>query len=82
MSTPSPYESRPWIRHYDYWVQPHLTYPERPLHEILDTAAIDVPDRPATAFLGATLTFQEVKDRSDRLATRSPSSSASRVTGA
>jgi long-chain acyl-CoA synthetase len=28
-----------------------------------------VPDRPATAFIGATLTFQEIKNRSDRLAT-------------
>jgi long-chain acyl-CoA synthetase len=62
------YASRPWLRHYDYWVPHHLTYPERPLHEILDTAAVDVPDRPATAFLGATLTFQDIKNRSDRLA--------------
>ncbi len=45
-----------------------MAYPGRPLHEILDTAAIDVPDRPATAFLGATLTFAEIKDKSDRLA--------------
>jgi long-chain acyl-CoA synthetase len=60
---------RPWLRHYDYWVPPHLVYPERPLTEILDTAAIEVPDRPATSFCGATLTFQDLKDRSDRLAT-------------
>jgi long-chain acyl-CoA synthetase len=60
---------RPWIRHYDYWVPPHLTYPERPLCEILDTAAVDVAERPATAFLGAELTFREIKTRSDRLAT-------------
>ena len=65
----SPSERRPWLRHYDYWVPHHMTYPRRPLHEILDAAAIDVPDRPATAFLGATLTFQGIKDRSDRLAT-------------
>jgi long-chain acyl-CoA synthetase len=45
-----------------------MAYPRRPLHEILDTAAVDAPDRPATAFLGATLTYAEVKDRSDRLA--------------
>lgn len=63
------YSHRPWLRHYDYWVPPHLVYPRRPLHEILDTAAIDVPDRPATSFFGATLTFQDLKDRSDRLAT-------------
>ena len=63
------YSHRPWLRHYDYWVPEHLNYPERPLHEILDTTVVDVPDRPATAFFGATLTFEEIKDRSDRLAT-------------
>ena len=65
---PSPYALRPWLRHYDYWVPPHLVYPERPLHEILDTAAVDVPDRPATWFLGATLTFATLNDRARRLA--------------
>ena len=39
----SHYSDRPWLRHYDYWVPPHLNYPDRPLHEILDTAVIDVP---------------------------------------
>jgi long-chain acyl-CoA synthetase len=63
------YSHRPWLRHYDYWVPDHLNYPERPLHEILDTAVVDVPDRPATSFFGATLTFEDIKDRSDRLAT-------------
>jgi long-chain acyl-CoA synthetase len=35
---------------------------------VLDTAAIDFPDRIATSFLGATLTFRDIKERSDRLA--------------
>jgi long-chain acyl-CoA synthetase len=60
---------RPWIDHYDYWVQPHMNYPRRPLGDILRLAAADVPDRPATAFLGAQLTWAEIKERSDRLAT-------------
>jgi len=60
--------NRPWLRHYDYWVPPNLTYPQRPLTEILDTSAIDVADRPATAFLGAELTFREIKARSDAFA--------------
>jgi len=63
------YADRPWLRNYDYWVPAHLTYPKRALHEILDSAVIDMADRPATAFLGATLTFQDLKERSDRLAT-------------
>ena len=60
--------TRPWLRHYDYWVPLHMSYPRRPLHEILDAAAVDVPDRPATAFFGATLTYAELKNLSDRLA--------------
>ncbi len=60
---------RPWIDHYDYWVQPHMNYPRRPLGDILRLAASDVPDRPATAFLGAQLTWAEIKERSDRLST-------------
>lgn len=65
----SSYSSKPWIDHYDYWVRPHMNYPRRPLGDILRLAAADVPDRPATAFLGAQLTWSEIKDRSDRLAT-------------
>jgi long-chain acyl-CoA synthetase len=61
--------SRPWYDHYDYWVRPHMNYPRRPLGDILRLTAADVPDSPATAFLGAHLTWSEIKDRSDRLAT-------------
>jgi long-chain acyl-CoA synthetase len=60
--------SRPWLRHYDYWVPPHLTYPRRPLTEILDATAIDMPDRPAAAFLGTEVTFRDIKTQSDRFA--------------
>ncbi|MGE3957303.1 MAG: long-chain fatty acid--CoA ligase [Vicinamibacterales bacterium] len=59
---------RPWLAHYDYWVPPHLTYPERPLWEILDAAYLDVPDRAATWFMGATLTYRDLKQRADRFA--------------
>jgi long-chain acyl-CoA synthetase len=68
MTADSPYTARPWLRHYDYWVRPHMNYPERPLDEILATTAVDIPNGTATAFLGATLTFGELKVRADRLA--------------
>ena len=61
--------NRPWTRHYDYWVPPRMNYPRRPLYEILRTTAVEVPDKPATWFLGAELTFGEMKERVDRLAT-------------
>ena len=64
----SPYLSRPWLKHYDYWVRPNMTYPTRPLYEILSTTAVEMPDGHATQFLGAALTYREIKQRTDRLA--------------
>jgi long-chain acyl-CoA synthetase len=65
----SAYARRPWLNHYDYWVRPHLNYPRRPLHEILRVTAAEVPDRPATAFLGAHLTYAQIKEQAAKLAT-------------
>jgi long-chain acyl-CoA synthetase len=64
----SPYASRPWLKHYDYWVRPHMTYPTRPLYEILSTTAVEMPDAHATQFLGAALTYRDLKQRTDALA--------------
>jgi len=64
----SPYSARPWLKHYDYWVPPTMTFPGRPLFEILATTAVEMPDAPATAFLGATMTFHEIKQQADRFA--------------
>ena len=43
VSTPSPYASRPWQQHYDYWVRPHMSYPGRPLYDILALTAVTGP---------------------------------------
>jgi long-chain acyl-CoA synthetase len=64
----SPYAARPWLRHYDYWVRPNLSYPGRSLSDILNITAVERPDRPATQFLGAQLTFLELKRHADELA--------------
>ena len=68
MTPESPYAARPWLRHYDYWTRSNLSYPGRPLFDILSIAAVERPDRPATQFLGAQLTFLELKQRADALA--------------
>jgi long-chain acyl-CoA synthetase len=64
----SPYASRPWLNHYDYWVPPRITYPTRPLYEILSTTAVEMPDAQATQFLGAALNYGEIKRRTDSFA--------------
>jgi long-chain acyl-CoA synthetase len=56
---------RPWLAHYDYWTPATLTVPARPLTDILETTAIELPEHPATVCLGHTLTSGEIKRRSD-----------------
>ena len=68
MSAQSPYAARPWRQHYDYWVRPHMTYPGRPLGDILALTAVHRPEKVATHFLGAELTYLDLKQRSDALA--------------
>src|SRR5262249_41635137 len=64
----SPYATRPWTRRWDYWVRSNLSYPGRSLYDVLALSAIERPDKPATQFLGAQLTYAELKHRADALA--------------
>ncbi len=64
----SPYASKPWLAHYDFWVPATSTYPRRSLYQVLMIASTMYRDRPATAFLGAELTYHEVRRQADRLA--------------
>ncbi len=68
MKHESRYAARPWQQHYDYWVRPHMTYPGRPLGDILAITAVHRPDTVATHFLGAELRYRDLKQRSDALA--------------
>jgi long-chain acyl-CoA synthetase len=65
----SPYAQKPWLKHYDFWVPERLSYPRQSVYQILALAAIYYPERPASAFMGAQLTFREVRSQVDRLAT-------------
>src|SRR6267142_6649245 len=65
----SPYAAKPWLAHYDYWMRPHVNYPRRPLYEILRMTAVSKPDLIATAFLGSHLSYAQIKEQSDKLAT-------------
>src|SRR5262245_11931203 len=64
----SPYAARPWVKRYDYWVRSNLSCPGRPVAAIRCISAVERPDRPATHFLGAQLTFLDLKRQADALA--------------
>jgi long-chain acyl-CoA synthetase len=61
-------EFRPWFKHYDPEVPPHLTYPHVPLYRLLDETAAKHPDSPCTNFFSRRLTYQQIKELSDRFA--------------
>ncbi len=65
----SVYASKPWCKNYDYWVPAEVSFPTQPIYHILNVASVHYPDQPAVVFLGAKLTFKEVKQQADKLAT-------------
>src|SRR5512135_3655735 len=60
--------SRPWLAHYDPGVPAHLEYPAVPVFHFLDEAARLCPDRPCTIYHGDILTYSQVAEYSDRIA--------------
>lgn len=59
---------RPWLRHYDPGVPPHLEYPSMPLGEVLRRAARTYPDRGGVVFFGRRISFPELDRMADRFA--------------
>jgi long-chain acyl-CoA synthetase len=64
----SPYAARPWLASYPPGVPADYDFPEVPLTRLLDDAAASFPSRTALAFLGLTLTYRELRDAADHLA--------------
>jgi long-chain acyl-CoA synthetase len=56
----------PWVSHYDAGVPATLEpYPERTLVDVLAEFARTQPNRPATLFNGATVTYGQLERLSD-----------------
>lgn len=65
---PSPYAEKPWLKFYPSQVRPQLDYPRVPLTHLLEKAVRDFPDRIATVFFGAKLTYAEIWRQVNRFA--------------
>jgi long-chain acyl-CoA synthetase len=68
-STDSVYAAKPWLKNYDFWVPAEINPPNQPLYQILQIASGAYMEKPAVAFMGAFITFGDVKKLVDRLAT-------------
>jgi long-chain acyl-CoA synthetase len=61
-------EERPWLKRYDQGVPHHIDYPDVPLFYLLEESTRKYPNAPCTIFKGATITFKEMSELTDRLA--------------
>jgi long-chain acyl-CoA synthetase len=58
-----------WLQHYDPGVPRHVKFEDVPVPHFLERAAAGHPDTTAVMFLNGRLTYRELKDQVDRLAT-------------
>jgi long-chain acyl-CoA synthetase len=58
----------PWLAHYEPGVPPTLEYPALPLHGLLEQTAARYPQRIATVFFGAQLSYRALNAAADRFA--------------
>ena len=61
-------EERPWLKHYDPGVPYRIDYPPVPLFYFLEESARKYPQQACAIFKGATVTYREMDDLTDRLA--------------
>jgi long-chain acyl-CoA synthetase len=65
----SAYAAKPWLKNYDLWAPAEINPPNQPLYQILQIASGAYRDKPAVAFMGASIDFGDVKKLVDLLAT-------------
>jgi len=65
----APMHDRPWLQHYDPGVPRNVTFEAVPVPQFLERAAATHPETTALVFLNGRLTYRELKDQVDRLAT-------------
>jgi len=67
--TEKSYQSKPWLKHYADGVTEEIEFEELCLPDILERAAKRYPDKDALVFKEDKMSFKELKDKVDRLAT-------------
>lgn len=61
-------EDRPWVKKYDKGVPEHIDYPSLPLFHLLEESARKYPDKACTIFKGASVSYKEMNELTDRVA--------------
>ena len=62
------YLDRPWLAFYQKGVPPTVEIPAKSVSQAFEEATERAPDRPAVVFYGREITYQELREATDRLA--------------
>lgn len=62
------YETKPWVKSYDYNVPHTIQYPRIPVPSLVHLAAAMYPHKAATNMYGSTLTFRQIRSQVLRMA--------------
>jgi len=62
-------EPKPWHKNYPPNVPKIITYPEIPLHQLLENAAQNHPNHTAIFYLGKKIAYSQLNEHADRFAT-------------
>lgn len=62
------YSEKQWLKHYDKYVAPTLTYEEKTFAEKFAETVAKYPDKTALIYMGRSLTFRDMDELSNRLA--------------
>lgn len=63
------YADKPWLKHYHAGIPTHVDIPEISVPDVLKHTVSKIPDNTAIYFMGRKITYKELKDHVDRLAT-------------
>ncbi|WP_035218275.1 AMP-binding protein [Desulfatibacillum aliphaticivorans] len=63
------YDSKPWLKSYDSGIAENLEIPQTPLKDYLVKSCFEYPDRAAANYMGTTMTYKDLLEKSGRLAT-------------
>jgi long-chain acyl-CoA synthetase len=63
-----PYSGKPWLKFYDKHVPPNLNYPSKTFVELFQGAVGAVPDKALVNYMGASLSFRELDELSNKFA--------------
>jgi len=69
MGAADPYLQKPWIRFYAKGVPATVEVPRKSVSQVFDEATERWADRAAVAFYGREITYRELREGADRLAT-------------